>query len=657
MKRFLLALLLTCFSANADAGENKISPNAMQVTPTGGTQGTLANALAFETLLGTTATTTNPHKAGAVTTGFFSDTASQVQVSCNGVEMMRINQTGVGINAIAPTTYLDVGTAAPSTATVLNAQGTAGRVLAFADTTGITAGKIITGTGIASGTVISSVASYAASATGATSAASAAGSRTLTFSSLPSGVYAGMKVTNVTSPTVLPDNTVVTSTTATVAYISTTATGAGVGSGDVIKFDPAIRLSKDTSTAVAASTVVSLYGNNTDANIATGATIGGDLTVQGNINLPYTYGSGGGVINMGGIPVFHAYQAPGTQASIDGSGSGANLFVGYDAGNFTMAIGSQSYHASRMTGVGHYAFHSITTAGDSAAFGAYSSSSLTSGTSVATFGSYSGFSATSGGVNTLMGYKTGYFNVTGSYNTCVGGNSCYGVSTNSNSNNTALGYKALFGVTTGSSNTVIGYQVGLAHTSGSNNLLIGTSSLIDTTATTTSNELKIGGGATPVLSATGIDATPATTIGGTISMPNMANVDTSVTGAVCWNTGGAVTYNSSTTCLLSSKRYKDLLGDVSGATKELMALRPATYLIKGKHELGEQVGLIAEEVLDVDKRLVAFNSKKEPAAVRYENLTAILVKAFQEQQEEITKLKNDKAYSTCESFLCVRVNW
>jgi hypothetical protein len=141
----------------------------------------------------------------------------------------------------------------------------------------------------------------------------------------------------------------------------------------------------------------------------------------------------------------------------------------------------------------------------------------------------------------------------------------------------------------------------------------------------------------------GITITPkgagASTINGTISMPNMANVTTAVTGAVCWNTGGAVTYNNSTTCLLSSRRFKDEIGPVKNGLEEVLMLKPMRYTYKDQSSVkGEQVGFIAEDVFRVDPRLVALDPVgKVPQAVRYENLTAVLAKAIQEQHAEIMR--------------------
>jgi hypothetical protein len=122
---------------------------------------------------------------------------------------------------------------------------------------------------------------------------------------------------------------------------------------------------------------------------------------------------------------------------------------------------------------------------------------------------YSVLNATTTGTgNTAVGYQTLHATTTGASNTGVGffalntnttgsSNTANGVqalqSNTTGSSNTANGVQALQANTTGSNNLALGYQVGKTTlTTGSNNILIGTSSLVDTTASNSSNQLNIG---------------------------------------------------------------------------------------------------------------------------------------------------------------------
>lgn len=74
-----------------------------------------------------------------------------------------------------------------------------------------------------------------------------------------------------------------------------------------------------------------------------------------------------------------------------------------------------------------------------------------------------------------------------------------------------------------------------------------------------------------------------------------------------------------------------------------MRLRPVSYELKPEYDpqhLGRQVGLIAEDVEEVDKRLVGYGSDGKIQGVRYMQMTALLVKAVQDQQRQIVQLRH-----------------
>ncbi len=70
-------------------------------------------------------------------------------------------------------------------------------------------------------------------------------------------------------------------------------------------------------------------------------------------------------------------------------------------------------------------------------------------------------------------------------------------------------------------------------------------------------------------------------------------------------------------------------------------MRPVSYDLKPEFNpthLGRQVGLVAEEVQEIDPRLVARDDDGQARGVRYMQLTAVLVRAIQQQQYEICAL-------------------
>ena len=93
--------------------------------------------------------------------------------------------------------------------------------------------------------------------------------------------------------------------------------------------------------------------------------------------------------------------------------------------------------------------------------------------------------------------------------------------------------------------------------------------------------------------------------------------------------------SDSTTCLASSKRFKNTIESYESGLATVLALRPVTFLYNktGNPNLdnrGEQLGFIAEEANEVDPRLVSLDAEGLPKAFKYENFTAVLAEAIKE---------------------------
>lgn len=137
---------------------------------------------------------------------------------------------------------------------------------------------------------------------------------------------------------------------------------------------------------------------------------------------------------------------------------------------------------------------------------------------------------------------------------------------------------------------------------------------------------------------------------GKTQLAGLASSSAAQTGTVCIGASNVLTYDTTTTCLLSDMDLKEYIrrDDIHGLA-EVMALRPISYVVKSSanptlHALGRQVGLGAQEVAKVDPRLVARYpsgpKKGTPSGVRYEQMVAVLIAAIQEQQAEITALSH-----------------
>jgi hypothetical protein len=98
----------------------------------------------------------------------------------------------------------------------------------------------------------------------------------------------------------------------------------------------------------------------------------------------------------------------------------------------------------------------------------------------------------------------------------------------------------------------------------------------------------------------------------------------------------------------SSKRYKDDIADLPPSLDAVLALRPVSY--NWKVTGAPDIGFVAEEVAELDERLITRNDSGEIEGVKYERLSALLASAVQEmaareqlQAREIDDLRRDLA--------------
>jgi hypothetical protein len=100
---------------------------------------------------------------------------------------------------------------------------------------------------------------------------------------------------------------------------------------------------------------------------------------------------------------------------------------------------------------------------------------------------------------------------------------------------------------------------------------------------------------------------------------------------------------SGTTCTLSSARFKNNVQNLDLGLDTVLALRPVTFNFNngyGDNGSTDQLGFVAEEADAIDPRLVPHDKDGLPSGFNYQNYTAVLTKAIQEQQKQIEELKN-----------------
>lgn len=253
--------------------------------------------------------------------------------------------------------------------------------------------------------------------------------------------------------------------------------------------------------------------------------------------------------------------------------------------------------------------------------------------------------------NTAIGSSTLISNVNGSQNTGVGQGAL--LQNVSGSNNTAIGLNALFNNTTGANNTVMGHAALVSNSGGGNNTALGAAALQNATG---SNNTAIGQKADMNKTAgnnciaIGYNATT----GNNADCVQIGNENIVSIGAqVSWSTR-------------SDKRIKKNIKENVPGLDFIVRLKPISYSYdltasdkitgappgtlkadvasREKAEAMIHTGFAAQDVEEILKSLaytfdglVKPQSSKDLYSLSYGLFTVPLVKAVQEQQEEITK--------------------
>lgn len=250
-----------------------------------------------------------------------------------------------------------------------------------------------------------------------------------------------------------------------------------------------------------------------------------------------------------------------------------------------------------------------------------------------------GASNSTGASNSFFGTSAGAVNTTGAGNVFVGRDS--GVANNTGGANTFIGVSAGNENTTGSANTFIGSGAG-GNGTGSNNTVIGAGAGLG--ADNLTNATAIGAGATATNSNEIILGRP-----GTLQNPGPDNVrvpgslivfEDIITSLgfsgqfnVCYRPnlpeGSGVIFAGCS----SSIRYKKDVENFSYGLDLVRRLRPVTFTWKSNNK--RDLGFVAEEVNAVEPLMTTFNDKGEVEGVKYDRISAALVNAVNEQQDEI----------------------
>jgi len=99
-------------------------------------------------------------------------------------------------------------------------------------------------------------------------------------------------------------------------------------------------------------------------------------------------------------------------------------------------------------------------------------------------------------------------------------------------------------------------------------------------------------------------------------------------------------YASDDIIAYSDARAKDNVVTLDNALIKVTNLRGVYYTRKDDEQKKRNVGVIAQEVLEVVPELVSYSEPSDEYAVKYQNITALLIEAIKEQQQTIQSLQN-----------------
>lgn len=234
--------------------------------------------------------------------------------------------------------------------------------------------------------------------------------------------------------------------------------------------------------------------------------------------------------------------------------------------------------------------------------------------------------------NTAIGFLSMY-NTTddGDFNTAVGNYSLYA---NTNGDfNTAIGKNALIGNTTGSDNTAIGESALRWNTTGSNNIAIGSQSQSSTLNTSGSQNILIGNG---------------TQLQGNFNNSILIgyNLTANASNAVRIGNSSSASYGIwGTWTNLSDKNSKHSIETLEHGIDLISLLKPVRFIYNSSSTGAASYGFLAQDVrdalMDIGDTASGMITQLDDRylGMKSDELIPVLVKAVQEQQNEIQILK------------------
>ncbi len=311
----------------------------------------------------------------------------------------------------------------------------------------------------------------------------------------------------------------------------------------------------------------------------------------------------------------------GSNAGDSVTSGGRNAFFGRNAGAAVITASDNAFFGYNAGLVNTTSFNSF--------FGSRAGDSNTTGSSNAFFGYIAGEENTEGSDNAFFGVNAGAENTTGDDNAFFGRNAG---STNTEGNRNAFfGGNAGTGNTTGIRNSFFGHFSGFTNTTGNFNTAIGDNANVGSSNLTFATAI----GAESVVVASNTVALGRSSGADRVRVYGplgLNTLDTATSLHLCFNTAT----NNVANCT-SSIRYKKNVEPMKSGMNLIRQFRPVTYNWKESNQ--PDLGLIAEEVAEIEPLLITRDNAGQVLGVKYDQLTLILINAMMEQQAHIEEQK------------------
>ncbi len=354
-------------------------------------------------------------------------------------------------------------------------------------------------------------------------------------------------------------------------------------------------------------------------------------------------GIGAGANNTAGFENTYFGHVTGENTN---SGSG-NSFFGFATGIQNFGGSNNSFFGSRV-GV-------VNANGNFNSFFGHRAGENNIGSLNSFFGTGAGLINNSGNSNTFVGHDTGNFNLSGSFNTALGENADVGASDLTNA--TAIGSKASV---TQSNSLILGSINGTNGATADTKVGIGTTApafklhVVDPSNTGLRVQTGVSGGTVASFGGFGafeIDAPGApggrmlVTEDGRLTLGNTGGTPTDrleIYGFIrtllgpAGSTSLCYNLNSQISTCSSSLRYKKDIKQFTSGLDLISRLRPVSFAWRDSEM--PDLGLVAEDVAEVEPLLTTKNSNGQIEGVKYDRVGVVLINAVREQQAQIEEL-------------------